>query len=86
MMSGGLPLLGALQQGAGDPATGAPVCSRAGCQADARHEVRWRNPRIHDASRVKAWRACELHVSELAEFVRARGFLLEVVRLGEPRA
>jgi hypothetical protein len=58
---------------AGEPA---PRCSAKGCRAEARWDLRWRNPRLHDAARVKVWLACDEHREHLAEFLSARGFLL----------
>lgn len=54
-------------------------CSRAGCIADAQWEIRWRNPRIHTADRLKVWLACDDHVDYLKEFLRARDFPVEVL-------
>jgi hypothetical protein len=39
--------------------------------------VLWRNPKIHDASRVKTWAACEEHRDYLVDYVAERGFYLE---------
>ena len=44
-------------------------------------DVRWRNPRIHDASRVKHWLACPDHVAYLSDYLSVRGFLLETALL-----
>ena len=41
-------------------------CSRASCRAEARHNVHWRNPKIHGIDRVKVWSACDEHVDFLA--------------------
>jgi hypothetical protein len=54
-----------------------PRCSARGCRAPAIIELRWRNPALHDASRVKVWLACDEHTDSLAEFLSRRGFLLE---------
>ena len=44
--------------------------------------MQWRNPRLHDAARIKLWHACESHADELADFLDRRGFLLgRVARL-----
>ena len=51
-----------------------PHCSRAGCRLPATARIQWRNPRIHDASRVKVWLACDEHREYLTEFLRAREF------------
>jgi hypothetical protein len=53
-----------------------PRCSRRGCRAAATIDLRWRNPRIHDESRVKHWLSCDEHADYLAEFLSLRGFLL----------
>ncbi|MDT4996056.1 MAG: hypothetical protein QOD45_124 [Pseudonocardiales bacterium] len=53
-----------------------PRCSAKGCRAAARWDLRWRNPRLHDAARVKVWLACDEHREQLAGFLSARGFLL----------
>lgn len=49
-------------------------CSAAGCDAAPAWRVNWRNPRIHEASRVKVWMACEVHRASLAEYLGTRGF------------
>lgn len=59
-----------------DPGHG--TCSRAGCGEAASWRLDWRNPRIHDESRVKTWLACEEHVEYLSGFLRSRDFPLEV--------
>ena len=59
----------------------APRCSRRGCRAGATVDLQWRNPRIHDESRVKHWLACDEHSDYLAEFLSLRGFLLGRVPL-----
>lgn len=51
-------------------------CSAKGCRAAATTDLSWRNPRLHDASRVKHWLACDEHADALAAFLSARGFLL----------
>ena len=58
-----------------------PQCSRAGCTTPGAWQVRWRNPRIHAADRVKVWLGCDAHVEYLREFVAARGFLIDVAPL-----
>jgi hypothetical protein len=55
------------------------ICSARGCQASARHELRWNNPRIHAPERRKVWLACDDHLDSLSDFLTARGFLREVV-------
>lgn len=53
-----------------------PRCSAKGCRALATVDLGWRNPRLHDAARVKHWLACDEHVDYLADFLSRRGFLL----------
>lgn len=60
-----------------------PICSKAGCTADAKWAVRWRNPRIHSPERVKVWAACGEHRDGLADFVGRRGFPVEVTPFEE---
>ncbi|MFT4230798.1 MAG: hypothetical protein QM602_10960 [Microbacterium sp.] len=59
------------------------ICSRAGCTADARWLVDWRNPRIHAPGRTKTWAACDEHVAYLRDFLAAREFPVTVRPLGE---
>jgi len=33
-------------------------------------DLSWRNPKLHDAARVKHWLGCDDHVDGLAEFLR----------------
>jgi hypothetical protein len=54
-------------------------CSARDCRADARWELRWNNPRIHDAGRRKTWLACDEHLAHLSDFLSRRGFLRETV-------
>lgn len=54
-----------------------PRCSARGCRAAASTDLQWRNPSLHDASRVKHWLACEEHADFLADFLGRRGFLLD---------
>jgi hypothetical protein len=51
-------------------------CSAKGCRAVATTDLVWRNPRIHDAARVKHWLACDDHSGFLADFLTRRNFLL----------
>jgi hypothetical protein len=53
-----------------------PRCSAKGCRNAAVEDLSWRNPKIHDAARVKHWLACAEHGDELADFLSRRGFLL----------
>lgn len=54
-----------------------PRCSAKGCRAPATVDLHWRNPRLHDAARVKHWLACPRHEAQLADFLAVRGFLLD---------
>jgi hypothetical protein len=63
--------------GAGNPDPDRQVCSAKGCRAAATVDLRWRNPKLHDAARVKHWLACDEHADKLADFLAVRGFLLE---------
>ena len=69
-----------------DARGGVAVCSRAGCRAEARWQVVWRNPRIHEASRRKIWTACDAHVAYLRDYLAARDFPVEVVALSDAAA
>ncbi len=53
-----------------------PRCSAKGCRVAAVEQLRWRNPGLHDATRVKVWLACAEHSDQLADFLGRRGFLL----------
>ena len=53
-----------------------PRCSAKGCRAPATTDLSWRNPRLHDAGRVKHWLACDDHADGLADFLARRNFLL----------
>jgi hypothetical protein len=55
---------------------GAALCSAKGCRAAASTDLTWRNPRIHQGTRVKHWFACDAHADHLADFLNRRGFLL----------
>jgi hypothetical protein len=66
----------------GGSADGAPQCSARGCRELAAYDLSWRNPGLHEASRVKHWVACEQHRDTLADFLRRRGFLLGIDPLG----
>jgi hypothetical protein len=57
-------------------------CSAKGCQRPAVYELRWRNPKIHTADRVKIWLACEDHRDTLSDFLARRDFPLSVERIG----
>lgn len=58
-------------------------CSRAGCRAEAKRAILWRNPRIHTADRRKTWLACAEHLDVLRDFLAARDFPLEVREVEE---
>lgn len=60
-----------------------PTCSRAGCHEAAAWNINWRNPRIHDLSRVKVWLACEEHRDYLREYLHTRDFPVIVTPAGE---
>lgn len=70
-----------MRLGAAGPA--ADECSRAGCRETAVSAVHWRNPKLHDLSRVKTWTACGEHEGYLVEFLRARDFPVVVTPVGE---
>ena len=53
------------------------LCSAKGCRTMASIDLQWRNPRLHDAARVKHWLACDEHADHLADFLNRRGFLLD---------
>jgi hypothetical protein len=55
------------------------ICSSRGCTAEALHEVRWNNPKIHPPERRKVWLACDEHEPTLRAFLEARGFYRETV-------
>jgi hypothetical protein len=54
-------------------------CSARGCRESAVLELHWRNPSLHDSTRVKIWLACPAHAESLADFLRRRGFLQDQV-------
>lgn len=55
-----------------------PTCSARGCRRPAVWALNWRNPKIHEAARVKTWLACDEHRQTLGDFLSARGFPLDV--------
>jgi hypothetical protein len=70
--------------GTGEVATGGDHrCSAKGCRAAATDAVVWRNPKLHVEGRRKVWLACPDHRESLAEFVDLRGFLIEVIPVGQ---
>jgi hypothetical protein len=58
------------------------ICSSKGCRREAAFQLLWNNPKLHEPERRKIWLACDEHRESLASFLRARGFLREVVPLG----
>jgi hypothetical protein len=68
------PLTPDPQDAAGEDA---PRCSAKGCRAPATVDLAWRNPRLHDATRMKHWLACHEHADHLADYLSVRGFLLD---------
>jgi len=55
------------------------VCSAKACRAEASWALLWNNPKLHDPDRRKVWLGCDEHRDQLAEFLRLRGFLKDVV-------
>jgi len=55
-----------------------PQCSAKGCRASAAWQLRWNNPKLHDAAYRKTWLACDDHKDHLSGFLDARRFLREV--------
>ncbi len=60
-----------------------PVCSTKGCRAEAVWVLGWNNPKLHGPQRRKAWTACETHKEHLTQFLEVRGFLRQVVPIGD---
>lgn len=58
-------------------------CSRKGCKNQARWQVLWNNPKIHQPERRKVWVACDEHRNYLADFLSARRFLKDIVPLDD---
>ncbi|WP_430592993.1 hypothetical protein [Humidisolicoccus flavus] len=44
--------------------------------------MNWRNPKIHDESRVKVWAACEEHRDFLYDYLSSRGFPVAITPFG----
>lgn len=65
--------------GADRPASG--ECSRKGCRAEAAWRLEWNNPKIHTPERRKTWLACPEHRDWLADYLRSRGLLQDVLPL-----
>lgn len=61
----------------------APTCSAKGCRDAAVWVLAWNNPKLHTPERRKTWLACEEHREHLSRFLGVRGFLKDVVELGE---
>ena len=59
------------------------ICSAKGCRQPAVDAVVWRNPKLHTPERRKVWLACDDHRGSLSDFVAKRGFLIEVIAVGE---
>lgn len=79
-------LLGSLSQGPQSQAVQssgpeAVQCSRRGCTAQATWKLEWNNPKVHTPERRKVWTACNDHREHLADFLRLRGFLKDVLPL-----
>ncbi len=67
-----------------DPLPSGPdglVCSARGCRQAATADLQWNNPKIHQESRRKHWLACDDHTDSLREFLTARGFFRDQLRL-----
>lgn len=60
-----------------------PICSAKGCRVAAEWVLAWNNPKLHTPERRKTWLACEEHREHLTQFLGMRGFLKDVVALGE---
>lgn len=58
-----------------------PICSARDCRSAAVWVLAWNNPKIHEPDRRKQWLACDQHREQLAEFLRARGFLRDITAL-----
>ncbi|APF40171.1 hypothetical protein [Neomicrococcus aestuarii] len=68
----------------GAPSAAPEKCSRKGCRAAASYQILWNNPKIHTPERRKVWLACAEHQEWLAEYLRQRGMLKEVVPFDAP--
>ena len=64
-------------------AVGELVCSARRCRAEAVWGVLWNNPKIHTPERRKVWMACAGHRESLADYLRVRGFLRDVVPVSQ---
>jgi len=54
------------------------ICSARDCRSAAVWVLAWNNPKVHQPDRRKQWLACDQHREQLAEFLRARGFLRDI--------
>ncbi|WMY77324.1 hypothetical protein [Citricoccus sp. I39-566] len=61
-------------------------CSRKGCRSEAIWRLEWNNPRIHAPERRKTWLACPEHRDWLADYLRSRGLLKDVLPLDADRS
>ncbi|TWP37195.1 hypothetical protein [Leekyejoonella antrihumi] len=59
------------------------VCSAKGCREEATVGLLWNNPKLHTPERRKVWLACDGHRVHLSDFLSMRGFLKQVVPVGE---
>lgn len=56
-------------------------CSRKGCRSQAAWRLEWNNPKIHTPERRKTWLACPEHRDWLADYLRSRGLLQDILPL-----
>ena len=59
------------------------VCSAKACREMATNALLWNNPKLHTPDRRKVWLACPRHTESLADFLRLRGFLRDVVAVDD---
>lgn len=65
----------------GNPETpGTTQCARKGCRRAAQWSIRWNNPKVHTADRLKVWLACDEHRAWLEDYLSVRGFFRDTVR------
>ncbi|HET6627571.1 MAG TPA: acetone carboxylase [Nocardioidaceae bacterium] len=62
------------------------VCSAKGCSRSAVWSLLWNNPKIHTPDRRKVWLACDEHRESLGDFLKARGFLRDILPAGSEDA
>jgi hypothetical protein len=60
-----------------------PHCSAKGCRQAAVWVLAWNNPKLHPPTRRKTWSACDGHKEQLSQFLDLRGFLKDVVPVGD---